>query len=243
MGESKKGRNKKGRDLAKWKNLRPQAPEGCVRIIGGKFRGVSLIYSGDKVTRPMKDSVREALFNLVGGYLQETIAFDLFAGTGVVGLEALSRGAEHAILIERHVPTTKVIRQNVETVEASQAVSICGSDSFFWVRQFVKRFEQGKSEIEHLPFDELSKKPWAIFCCPPYDLYVEKTDQLLETIESLLRICPPNSLIVVESDSRFDTDLLQKTVDHMSGEVAWDRREYSPAIISLLKLSSSSDGE
>lgn len=236
MGESRKGRIKKGRDLAKWKNNRPQAPEGYVRIIGGSYRGVSLIYSGDKVTRPMKDSVREALFNLVGGFLQETIAFDLFAGTGVVGLESLSRGSNHAVLVERHVPTTKIIRQNVETVDVNEQVSICGSDSFFWVRQFVKQLENQKSEVDKLTYEQLRQVPWAVFCCPPYDLFVDKTEQLLEMLESLIRLSPPNSLFVVESDERFDTKLLATATAKIDGDHAWDRREYSPAIISLLKM-------
>ena len=54
-------RNKKGRDLDKWRSTRPETAKGCVRVIGGEFKGKSLVYSGDKVTRPMKDSIREAL--------------------------------------------------------------------------------------------------------------------------------------------------------------------------------------
>ena len=63
-----------------------------VRIIGGKFRGRKLEYSGDPRTRPMKDRVREALFNLLGHGVEGKVAIDLFAGTGALALEALSRG-------------------------------------------------------------------------------------------------------------------------------------------------------
>src|SRR5271165_4697735 len=76
-----------------------------VRIIGGKFRRRKLEYSGDLRTRPMKDRVREALFNLLGTAVEGKLAIDLFAGTGALALEAISREATRAIFIERHQPT------------------------------------------------------------------------------------------------------------------------------------------
>ncbi len=82
-----------------------------VRIIGGKFRGRKLEYSGDLRTRPMKDRVREALFNLLGHAVEGKVAIDLFAGTGALALEALSRGASRAVLVEQHRPTAQTIRQ------------------------------------------------------------------------------------------------------------------------------------
>lgn len=222
------GRVRKGRDLEKWKNNRPQAPKGCIRIIGGIYRGQSLLYSGDQVTRPMKDNVREALFNLVGGYLENTICFDLFAGTGAIGLEALSRKSRHAILVERHVPTTKIIRQNVESLAVTEQTSICGSDTFFWVRQFAKGLPEKKSPVGELSFEELSTQPWSVFCCPPYDFFVDRQDEMLGLISTFQQYCPPESLIVVESDARFDPALLPDT-DH------WDSRQYSPALLSVWK--------
>ena len=64
-----------------------------LRIVGGRFRGRKLLYSGDFRTRPMKDRLREAVFNLVGPAVAGMHAIDLFGGTGALGLEALSRGA------------------------------------------------------------------------------------------------------------------------------------------------------
>src|SRR5256885_1565381 len=87
-----------------------------VRIIGGQFRGRRLAYSGDPRTRPMKDRVREALFNLIGPQIKGMYAIDLFAGTGALGLEALSRGAAGATFVEQHYPTAELIRQNIETL-------------------------------------------------------------------------------------------------------------------------------
>ena len=87
----------RGRNLKDFNSQQASADVGKLRIIGGKFRGRQIEYSGDPVTRPMKDITREACFNLVGAYVDGKAAFDLFAGTGAIGLEALSRGATQAL--------------------------------------------------------------------------------------------------------------------------------------------------
>ncbi len=68
---------------------RTPQPVAGLRIIGGQFRGRRLRYGGDPRTRPMKDRLREAVFNLIGPMVRGTHALDLFAGTGALGLEAL----------------------------------------------------------------------------------------------------------------------------------------------------------
>ena len=88
----------RGRNLKDFNSQQASADVGKLRIIGGKFRGRQIEYSGDPVTRPMKDITREACFNLVGAYVDGKAAFDLFAGTGAIGLEALSRGATRQYL-------------------------------------------------------------------------------------------------------------------------------------------------
>ncbi|MEE2639535.1 MAG: RsmD family RNA methyltransferase [Planctomycetota bacterium] len=234
MGKSNKGRITRGRDLDKWRNNRAAAPEGCIRIIGGQYRGQTLLYSGDRVTRPMKDNVREALFNLVGGYLGGTIVFDLFAGTGAVGLEALSRQAAHAVLVERHVPTSKIIRQNTESLAVTGQSTICCSDTFFWTRQFEKEMQQKKISCLPLEFDVLSQHPWSVFCCPPYDLFLDSEEKLTRLIATFAQLCPANSLIVTEFDSRFDADKLPDSQ-------LWKTREYSPAILSVRRIPENQD--
>ncbi len=215
-------RIRKGRNLANWKNPRPQADGGKLRIVGGRFRGRQISYSGDPVTRPMKDNVREALFNLVGGWIKGKAAFDLFAGTGAMGLEAISRGATKAYLIERHFPTVRLIRENVRELDPDLPVEIASSDTFFWARQFLANPQKWPSE------------PWVIFCCPPYSFFVDKTDELLELIRSLLEASPEDSLFVVESDEQFDPALLPQAD-------RWRIRQYSPARISVYRTDALED--
>ncbi|MCA9150657.1 MAG: RsmD family RNA methyltransferase, partial [Planctomycetales bacterium] len=95
-----------------------------LRIVGGSMRGRPLRYSGDRRVRPMKDRTREAVFNLLGPRVRGMYAWDLFAGTGAMGFEAISRGAIGATLIERHIPTSKLVRENAETLEIRPIVEI-----------------------------------------------------------------------------------------------------------------------
>ena len=207
-------RFKRGKNLSKWQSNRADAGTGKLRIVGGKFRGRQIDYSGDPVTRPMKDNIREALFNLVGGWVKEKVVFNLFAGTGAMGLEALSRGAAKCFFVERHIPTVRLIHENVLALDPDLPVEVNSSDTFFWVRQFLKDPQQWPTD------------PWVVFCCPPYDFYVERTDEVLGMISELLKIAPAGSIFVVESDGRFNPAGLPDPD-------SWVIRKYAPALVAI----------
>ncbi len=209
-------RFKRGRNLNDWNSNKAEAGQGKLRIVGGKFRGRLIAYSGDPVTRPMKDNTREAVFNLVGGWVKDKVVFDLFAGTGAMGLEAMSRGSIKSFFIERHIPTVRIIHENVQALDPLLDVEIESSDTFFWVRQFLKQ-----------P-DKWPEQPWVVFCCPPYALFVERQDELLEMIGQLVEVAPDESIFIVESDTRFDAKTLPEADQ-------WSVRKYSPALVSVLR--------
>ncbi len=210
-------RKKRGSDLEIWKTNRPDAKAGKLRIVGGKHRGRQLSYSGDPRTRPMKDNIREALFNLVGGFMVGKHVFDLFSGTGAIGLEAISRGSAHSTMIERHFPTARIIEQNVAELQAEETTTVVTSDTFFWSRKFLAESNERPSQ------------PWAVFCCPPYALYQEKTEALMEMLSGLLQAAPEESVFVVESDDQFDADTLPLADQ-------WKVRQYAPAQICVLRV-------
>lgn len=180
-----------------------------VRIIGGTFRGRTLAYSGDIRTRPMKDRVREAVFNLLADRVRSKHAIDLFAGTGALAFEALSRGADRATLIERHLPTTKLIEQNARTLKVTDRVEICFSDAFVWGKRFVP-----------------SLLPLVVFCSPPYEFYVSRREDMLRLLSGLWEAAPAGSVFAAEADERFDFSLLPQPE-------LWFVRAYPPAVIGI----------
>ncbi|MEN6450325.1 MAG: RsmD family RNA methyltransferase [Thermoguttaceae bacterium] len=195
------------------RTTKPTAAQAVVglRIIGGCFRGRRLQYSGQLRTRPMKDRLREAVFNLLGPSVRGKHAIDLFAGTGALGLEALSRGAARATLIEQHHPTAAIIRQNVAELGVQGQTEVAIGNVFIWMRRK----------------PELGDSPWLVFCSPPYDFFVERTDEMLELISGLMAAAPAGSVFVVEADDRFDFAQLPEA----SG---WDVRSYPPAVVGIL---------
>jgi 16S rRNA (guanine966-N2)-methyltransferase len=196
---------------------RSKAPEpdeeGVVglRIIGGSLRRRKLQYSGDVRTRPMKDRVREAVFNLLGPQVAGSHAIDLFAGTGALGLEAISRGATKATFIERHLPTAKLIERNADDLGVRERVEVVFGDAFIWSA----RFQPGD-------------RPMTVFCSPPFDFYVERREAMLTMIGRWLELGLAGSQIVVEADERF-------AMDSLPDAVAWDVREYPPAVVAIFE--------
>ena len=89
---------------------------GALRIIGGLAGGRRLKSPPGLVTRPMTDRVREAVFSAIAGVLPGAHVLDLYAGTGSLGLEALSRGAASAVFVERNPAALRVLRENVAAV-------------------------------------------------------------------------------------------------------------------------------
>jgi 16S rRNA (guanine966-N2)-methyltransferase len=107
-----------------------------VRIVGGAYRGHRLAPAPKRGVRPTADPVREALFNIVGAQVGGRAFVDLCAGTGAVGLEALSRGAEPVWLVERARGSLAVIRRNLERLgldETAGPVRIATADCSTWL--------------------------------------------------------------------------------------------------------------
>ncbi|MBM4005317.1 MAG: SAM-dependent methyltransferase [Planctomycetes bacterium] len=171
---------------------RSTAEVGHVRIIGGKMRGRSWDFTADPRTRPMKDRLREALFNLLGPAVQRSHAVDLFAGTGALGFEAISRGAVRATFIERHVPTLKQLRESARMLEIESVCQFVAGDTFVWARRTT----------------DFGPEPVAAFCSPPYEFYASRSSQIHDLLAGLLEQCPAGSRIVAEFDDRFCAERL-----------------------------------
>lgn len=126
MGKS--FRNRPGRNG----NKKSNGGSGHVRIIGGEWRGRKLPVADAPGLRPSGDRIRETLFNWLQGSVQGARCADLFAGTGVLGFEAASRGATEVILVEKSRPVAELLRKSAQTLNADQ-VTIVEGNALEWL--------------------------------------------------------------------------------------------------------------
>jgi 16S rRNA (guanine966-N2)-methyltransferase len=213
----------------KRRRAEPLTEAAELRIIGGRFRGRKLRHepfrrSDDElVTRPMKHRLRESIFNLVSTEAEGKHAIDLFAGTGALGLEALSRGAALATFIERHVPTARVIEENIASLGIERQSTVLVMSAFLWGKRDAAYTSDSNSAVVGA-----AQLPWLVFCCPPYVFFADRRDEMLALIVSVMHAAPVGSIVVVEADERFD--FAELPVD---GGEAWDVRSYPPAVVGV----------
>lgn len=150
-----------------------------MRVIAGEFRSRSLKSLPGVETRPTPDRLRETLFNVLAPEIEGAVFLDAYAGTGAVGIEALSRGARRAIFLERGRGAVSVIRENLRVLGAVDRAEVL----------------HGRS-LQYLPH----RKADIVFLDPPYELTKEYTEAL-----GLLGSDAPK-LVVVQHASRFTLD-------------------------------------
>jgi 16S rRNA (guanine966-N2)-methyltransferase len=150
-----------------------------MRIIAGNFKHRQLKTPSFAGTRPMTDKVREALFNILGSDINEAEVLDLYAGTGAVGIEALSRGAAWVDFVDQSAKCTRLIKSNLELVGAENAAVIM-ADAARYLERCTKAYD-------------------IIFFTPPY---ASLDDRLAERAGRLLR---ESGQLVVEYGVHFHT--------------------------------------
>lgn len=123
-----------------------------MRIVAGSRRGHRIAAPRGVVTRPTSDRVREAAFALVGP-VDDARALDLFAGSGAMGLEALSRGARRCVFVERDRDACKVIERNLEKLRLTSAVVLC-QDVLRTLREERSRRHAYDLVLVDAPYDE-----------------------------------------------------------------------------------------
>lgn len=116
------------------KRSRETGAAGAVRIVGGHWRGTRLPVADATGLRPTPDRVRETLFNWLQPMLPGARALDLFAGSGALGLEAVSRGARNAVLVEHDPGLAQSLRAVVERLQAGDRVEVVRADALAWLR-------------------------------------------------------------------------------------------------------------
>ena len=168
-----------------------------MRIISGKFKGKRIVSPKDKATRPLRDLVKESIFNVIKHSnkikinIEKSVVLDLFSGSGSFGLEAISRGAKRCLFVENYSNALEVLNKNIKILKCENNCSINCLDCF--------------SYIENLQNNET--KSDLIFLDPPY-----KEKNINVIIEKLLEknILSKNGIIVIHRHKKDDVKLTDK---------------------------------
>lgn len=107
---------------------------GTLRVVSGSARGLRLKTVPGDSTRPITDQVKEALFNILGNWIEGTIILDLFGGTGAVGIEALSRGADFVTFIDINNQAVRTIKDNLATTGFVEFSEVIKQDAFAYLK-------------------------------------------------------------------------------------------------------------
>lgn len=152
------------------------------RICGGRYRSIRLDCPASKV-RPTTDRVKEAIFSTLIHHLQDSVVLDLFAGTGGLGIEAISRGAARVTFIEKATECIKVIERNIHAIDANQLAIIIKADARTYINSCSTSFD-------------------LIFMDPPY--HKDLASQLTPHVYNLLN---PGGILVVEHSTKEEMSL------------------------------------
>lgn len=176
-----------------------------MRIVAGSHGGRRLVAPRDEATRPTADRVREALFSILGPLSGERV-LDLYAGTGALALEAISRGAGSAVLVESRKPALDAIAENVASLGLRDRVQV-----------IARPVERARASLGEQHFG-------LIFCDPPYAAV--ENGQAIKAIASLLELLTPGGRLVLEHAS-------QSQSPQLPGLEAPDVRRYGDTTVSI----------
>lgn len=179
-----------------------------MKIISGKYKGRVLEGFDIAGTRPTMDRVKESLFAMIQSYLEDATVLDLFAGSGNLGIEALSEGAKEIYLVDKNKKACQVINRNLKKIGIEASDIFCGDY---------------KSALEK--YQEQSIKFDIIFLDPPYQTdLVKKSVEIIEKYELLSQ----NGIIVAESD------ILDKIIFSDKLEIVKSKK-YGDKVVAILK--------
>ena len=155
-----------------------------MRVIAGKFGSRRLKGPGKLRIRPTSDRLRETLFNILGPAVEDSLFVDLYAGTGAIGIEAISRGAKEVVLVEEHAASARLIQENLKALAAAGTAEMMAMPA-------AKALEKLAARHSMADF---------VFLDPPYQ---EKDEQLL-VLEFLdeSHLLAPQGLVIVEHSSK-----------------------------------------
>jgi len=182
-----------------------------MRVISGKARGKKLESLEGMNTRPTLDRVKEALFNIIQFDIVDKDVLDLFAGSGAIGIEAISRGAKSVTFCDNSIDAIKVIQTNIKNTRSTEQATVLHKDYIATLKYLAEK---------QCEFD-------IIYLDPPY-----KTDFANKAIEQIihLNLLSKDGIIILETD---DTEK-EKAIKHKQIEI-FDKRRYGRVILIFIR--------
>jgi len=161
-----------------------------MRVIAGIYRSRILKSLKGLALRPTSDRLRETLFNVLGSGIQDSHFLDVFAGTGAVGIEALSRGADYVSFIENHAPSAALIRKNLTALKVHSGVTVICADAIRGLETLEAKVKAGDPAYDY------------IFIDPPYAATADYSRVLQKIgVSNLLAL---SGIVIVEHRKTFD---------------------------------------
>jgi len=179
-----------------------------MKITGGILKGRKIKTCKDNSTRPLLSRLRKSLFDIIGGEIKGISFLDLYAGSGAVGLEALSRGAKRAVFVEKDALAVKIIEENIISCRLSPRSKI-------W----------RKNVLNFLPFLLKREKFDFIFVAPPY--YKGMQDKTLDILE---KIKIDKATIIVQHSPRENINFTRKNMEIVK------QKKYGDTILTFLEV-------
>jgi 16S rRNA (guanine(966)-N(2))-methyltransferase RsmD len=161
-----------------------------MRVIAGTYRSRILKSLKGLALRPTSDRLRETLFNVLAPNIAGSRFVDLFAGTGAIGIEALSRGAAEVVFIENHPPAATLIRRNLESLGVNTGVTVLAVDALRGLAMLATRKMEAAAGFDY------------VFLDPPYAA-AEEYARVLEFLGSATLLAP-GAIVVAEHRRNFD---------------------------------------
>ena len=161
-----------------------------MRVIAGTYRSRILKSLKGLALRPTSDRLRETLFNVLGASVAGSRFVDVFAGTGAVGIEALSRGAAEVVFIENHSPAVALIKKNLTSLGVRSGVTVLGAAALRGLEMLAAKHEPGNPPLDF------------VFLDPPYAA-AEEYGRVLRFLGSA-SILAPGSVVIAEHRKNFD---------------------------------------
>lgn len=186
-----------------------------MRVIAGSARGHRLQSVPGDVTRPITDRAKEALFSILGNWIEGRNVLDLFGGTGAVGIEALSRGADHVHFIDRSRDAIRTMLKNLAHCKMSDRATVAKRDSF----DFIDKFEGEPFEL--------------VYIAPPQ--YQEMWQKALLAVDGKPELLVDESVVIVQIHPREETPIA------LDALVEFDRRRYGSVLLIFYEVAEAAE--